>query len=166
MFFLNHQKAAMRKEVIWVFSNLASETSEVVSVFINLRIYQKFLEMIFNDTDQIKSEIIWTVSNSFMSAHKSQVQVLNQMNWIDVFIKVYEESKDSQVKMVILEGLYESLKKDQDRLQSELKNKLKSFLELNDGNELIDKRIDKVLNLFEYLDDEQIEGDVEMDVDN
>ena len=156
----------MRKEVIWVFSNLASETSEVVSEFINLRIYQKFLEMIFNDTDQIKSEIIWTVSNSFMSAHKSQVQVLNQMNWIDVFIKVYEESKDSQVKMVILEGLYESLKKDQDRLQSELKNKLKSFLELNDGNELIEKRINKILNLFEDLDDEQIEGDVEMDVYN
>ena len=164
MNYLNHSKATLRKEVIWVFSNLVSETSEVVSEMINLQIYPKFLAMITSDTEPIRNEIIWTISNSYMSSQESQAKALNQMNWIDVYMNSLENFKDNKVKMVILEGMYEALSKDKDSLKNELKERLEGYLERFNENLQMKKKIEKILELFEDLDDEQNE-DVHMDMD-
>ncbi|CAD8136216.1 unnamed protein product [Paramecium pentaurelia] len=112
---LSHEKKAIRRETCWTISNITAGSSNQVSQVVrDGAILEKLFTLMTTDVEEIVRESTWAIANSTKNGSNSDIQLLVQKGLFNVF-KHLLEGEDTQTMTVVLEALFNVLKRgDQD----------------------------------------------------
>lgn len=127
---IEHQKPSIKKEALWICSNLCAESDQAVMAFFKANLYQKMLLIVENQNQTVISEVIWTISNTVNTCANEFAKFLVDIGWLDKLIGLFT-NVEPKIKCVILEGLSCFAEKCKDGINEQHISKIQRMQENN-----------------------------------
>ena len=144
MTLMGHEKQSIRKEVMWICSNLCAEDNSVVSNMINNGFYSNLITRFDNETESVLQEIIWVVANSAQVSSRENAKLLIEMGWIEKWLSAFSKVQQKS-KLVIVEGITELFKKCPEAITKEISGTIHEFIS---SSNLSGKNIDDLQDIL------------------
>lgn len=146
---IRHEKKIVRRESFWTLSNMCSENNDVVCILLSTGGYQSILDEFDNQDNEVSGEIIWTISNSFLSADQFNIIKLFEIGWCHKFIELMKGQRVAKHKETVVEGLIMIFNKCPNLLTYELKQEILNIREYSEGNISLSNKIEKLIKNIE-----------------
>jgi len=107
---LNHEKKAVRKEVLWALSNIAAgNADQIAQIITNMDYVKKLVELCKTDLNEIKREASWVLSNATNKGYHQHLYDLVKFGILELFVALLD-STDVKTISISLEAIKNLLK--------------------------------------------------------
>lgn len=96
--------AEVKKNVVWIFSNLAAESSDYTQTLIEAGIMKKLTKLAMLGSYEIRRECMWTLANAAVTAKSEQAKLLLELKVVEILC-LGLTMQDVDTVMAVLEGL-------------------------------------------------------------
>lgn len=103
---LHKPKKSIRKETLWLISNVTAGTSEQVQMVLEAGLFEKCCLLTGEgQPHEVKKEAVWVLGNAAMSANEGQMEWMTKAGCIDALCSALAGSHDPGTIKCALDGL-------------------------------------------------------------
>ena len=142
---MKSEKLSIRRETIWIASNLCAETRDAVTAMINANIFTVAYNMIEHESEAVITEIIWMVVNTANCCSKPQAEEIYRIGWIQKLLKLFR-SVQKNIKCLILEGLTSLFRVYPNWFDKDISQEIEKLAEADDFTNNVSRLKQELLN--------------------
>jgi hypothetical protein len=146
--FLQNPNKPIKKKVFFILSNLCGENNEIVSIMINLGIYEILYNMIGTVDKDISDEIIWVIGKTAFICSIENATILLERKWAPKLLEYFYITEKDEIKLVILEGLLKLYTLNSKFFTPEFQSELARMKNLRALQSTIDINLDNLSTLY------------------
>ena len=154
---IQSEKPTIRREAMWIASNLCAETREAVSAMIDAGFFTIAYNMIEHEKENVINEIIWTIANTGNCCSKVQAEALFKIGWIQKLLQLFPNVEE-KIKCVILEGLTSFFKAYPSWFGKDFSHEIEKLEESKNFNGNVSRLQQELLNQIHEFQDEEEEN--------
>ncbi len=101
---LMSHETQVRKEVVWVLSNVAAGTTRQLQVLLDTGLLKQLIEISYNDCYEIKRECVWAISNAVQTQNLHQVEAFLNIGATELLSSILT-TQETKTLLAALQGL-------------------------------------------------------------